>query len=116
MAKHAEPGELLAAGSPVITVARLDEVWVRAYLPETQLGKVKLGQQATVTSDTWKGRKYQGTVSFISSEAEFTPPQRADRGRAGQAGLSDQDYHCQSQARTKARYACRRHYRNSSLV
>lgn len=73
MAKHAEPGELLAAGSPVITVAKLDEVWVRAYLPETQLGKVKLGQLATVTSDTWKGRKYQGTVSFIASEAEFTP-------------------------------------------
>ena len=73
LAKHAEPGELLAAGSPVITVARLDEVWVRAFLPETQLGKVKLGQVATVTSDSWKGRTYQGTVSFIASEAEFTP-------------------------------------------
>lgn len=73
MTKHAEPGELLAAGSPVITVARMDEVWVRAYLPETQLGKIKLGQRATVTSDTWKGRAYQGTVSFIASEAEFTP-------------------------------------------
>lgn len=73
MAKHAEAGELLAAGSPVITVARMDEVWVRAYLPETQLGKIRLGQRATVTSDTWKGRAYQGTVSFIASEAEFTP-------------------------------------------
>lgn len=73
MAKHAEPGELLAAGSPVITVAKMDEVWVRAYLPETQLGKIKLGQRATVTSDTWKGRAYQGTVSFVASEAEFTP-------------------------------------------
>jgi HlyD family secretion protein len=73
MAKHAEPGELLAAGSPVITVAKMDEVWVRAYLPETQLGKIKLGQRAIVTSDTWKGRTYQGTVSFIASEAEFTP-------------------------------------------
>ncbi|QOX80088.1 efflux RND transporter periplasmic adaptor subunit [Trichlorobacter lovleyi] len=73
LAKHAEPGELLAAGSPVITVARLDEVWVRAFLPETQLGKVRLGQTATVTSDSWKGRIYQGRVSFIASEAEFTP-------------------------------------------
>ncbi|SJZ62527.1 HlyD family secretion protein [Trichlorobacter thiogenes] len=73
MAKHAEPGELLAAGSPVITVAKMDEVWVRAYLPETQLGKIKLGQQVSVSSDTWKGRTYQGTVSFIASEAEFTP-------------------------------------------
>ena len=73
MAKHAEPGELLAAGSPVITVAKMDEVWVRAYLPETQLGKIKLGQQVSVSSDTWKGRTYQGAVSFIASEAEFTP-------------------------------------------
>lgn len=73
LAKHAEPGELLAAGSPVITIGRLDEVWVRGYIPETQLGRVKLGQKATVTSDTWKGRSYQGTVSFIASEAEFTP-------------------------------------------
>lgn len=73
LAKHAEPGELLAAGSPVITVGKLDEVWVRAYLPETQLGRVKLGQAATLTSDTWKGRRYQGAVSFIAAEAEFTP-------------------------------------------
>jgi HlyD family secretion protein len=73
LAKHAEPGELLAAGSPVITVGRLDEVWVRAFVPETALGRIKLGQQVTVTSDTWKGRSYKGTVSFIASEAEFTP-------------------------------------------
>ncbi len=73
LAKHAEPGELLAAGAPVLTVARLDEVWVRAYVPETQLGRIKLGQPATVTSDTWKGRSYRGRVSFIASEAEFTP-------------------------------------------
>ena len=73
LAKHAEPGELLAAGSPVITVARLDEVWVRAFVPETQLGRIKLGQKVSVTSDTWKGRSYQGTVSFIASAAEFTP-------------------------------------------
>jgi len=73
LAKHAEPGELLAAGAPVITIARLDDVWVRAFVPETQLGRIKLGQKATVTSDTWKGRSFQGTVSFIASEAEFTP-------------------------------------------
>ena len=73
LAKHAEPGELLAAGAPVITVAQLDEVWVRAYIPETQLGRVKLGQKVQVSSDTWKGRTYPGVVSFIASEAEFTP-------------------------------------------
>lgn len=73
LAKHTEPGELLAAGSPVITVGKLDDVWVRAYLPETHLGQVKLGQAATLTSDSWKDRNYRGTVSFIASEAEFTP-------------------------------------------
>lgn len=73
LAKHAEPGELLGIGSPVVTIARLDEVWVRGYIPETELGRVKLGQQVTVTSDTWKDRKYQGVISFISPEAEFTP-------------------------------------------
>jgi HlyD family secretion protein len=73
LAKHAEPGELLGVGSPVLTIARLDEVWVRGYIPETELGRIKLGQQVKVTSDTWKDRKYQGVISFISPEAEFTP-------------------------------------------
>lgn len=73
LAKHAEPGEMLAAGSPVLTVGKLDEVWIRAYIPETELGRIKLGQTATVTSDTWPGKSYTGTVSFIAQQAEFTP-------------------------------------------
>jgi HlyD family secretion protein len=73
LAKHAEPGEMLAAGSPVVTVAKMDEVWVRGYIPETELGRVKVGQTARVTIDTWPGRVFEGRVSFISPEAEFTP-------------------------------------------
>ncbi|CAH2032582.1 efflux RND transporter periplasmic adaptor subunit [Trichlorobacter ammonificans] len=73
LTKHAEPGEMLAAGSPVLTVGKLDEVWIRAYIPETELGRIKLGQRATVTSDTWPGKSYSGTVSFIAQQAEFTP-------------------------------------------
>ncbi len=73
LSKHAEPGEMLAAGSPVITVGNLDDVWVRAYIPETQLARIKTGQSVQVTCDTWKGRRYKGVVSFIASEAEFTP-------------------------------------------
>jgi HlyD family secretion protein len=57
----------------VVTVARLDEVWLRGYIPETELGRVKLGQQARVSIDTWPGRVFEGRVSFISPEAEFTP-------------------------------------------
>jgi HlyD family secretion protein len=73
LSKHAEPGEMLSAGAPVVTVARMDEVWLRGYIPETELGRVKLGQQARVSIDTWPGRVFEGRVSFISPEAEFTP-------------------------------------------
>jgi len=73
MAKNIEPGEQVAAGTPVITVGELDSVWVRAYINETDLGRVKVRQKARVTTDTWPGKAYDGIVTFISSEAEFTP-------------------------------------------
>jgi HlyD family secretion protein len=73
MAKNIEPGEQVAAGTPVVTVGELDTVWVRAYINETDLGRVKVGQKARVTTDTWPGKVYEGTITFISSEAEFTP-------------------------------------------
>lgn len=73
LAKNIEPGEQVAAGTPVVTVGELDSVWVRAYINETDLGRVKVGQKARVTTDTWPGKTYDGIVTFISSEAEFTP-------------------------------------------
>ncbi len=73
IARNSEPGEQVAPGTPVVTIANLENVWVRGYIDETDLGRVKLGQQATVTSDSWQGRSYAGKVSFISPEAEFTP-------------------------------------------
>jgi HlyD family secretion protein len=73
LSKHAEPGEMLAAGAPVITVGKMDEVWLKAYIPETELGRVKVGQAVRVTSDTWPGKVYAGKITFISSQAEFTP-------------------------------------------
>jgi HlyD family secretion protein len=73
ISKNIEPGEQVAAGTPVITVGELDTVWVRAYINETDLGRVKVGQKARVTTDTWPGKVYDGIVTFISSEAEFTP-------------------------------------------
>lgn len=73
LAKHAEPGEMLAPGAPVVTVGKMDELWLRAYIPETELGRVKVGQSARVTVDGWLGRSFAGKVSFISPEAEFTP-------------------------------------------
>jgi HlyD family secretion protein len=71
--KHVEPGEIVAAGTPVVTIADLTNIWVKIYVPEPQLGRVKLGQTADVTTDSYRGKIYRGTVTFISSEAEFTP-------------------------------------------
>ena len=73
LSKSVEPGEQVAAGTPVITLGDMEHCWLKGYLPETELGRVKLGQRARVTTDSHPGRVFQGTVSFISSEAEFTP-------------------------------------------
>ncbi len=73
LSKNIEPGEYVAPGTPVVTVGDLVNVWLRAYIEETDLGKVKLGQPARVTADTWPGKVHDGRVSFIADEAEFTP-------------------------------------------
>ena len=71
--KDVEEGEFVQAGTPVLTLARLDLVWVKTYVPETQLGRVRLGQKAEVLSDTFPGKIYPGTVTYVSPQAEFTP-------------------------------------------
>jgi HlyD family secretion protein len=73
LSKNIEPGEYVAPGTPVVTVGDLVNVWLRAYIDEADLGKVKVQQKAQVTTDTYPGRDYPGTISFISPEAEFTP-------------------------------------------
>lgn len=71
--KNVEGKEYVQPGTPVLTLAQLDEVWVKTYVPQTQLGKVYLGRNARVISDTFPGKSYPGLVTFISQEAEFTP-------------------------------------------
>lgn len=73
LSKNVEPGEFVAAGTPVVTVGDLENVWLRAYINEPDLGRVKVGQPARVTTDTYPDKGYEGRISFISSEAEFTP-------------------------------------------
>lgn len=75
LVKAAEPGEILAAGTTVVTVGDIGHPWLRAYISERDLGRVKLGDKAKVTTDSFPGKTYAGRVSFISSEAEFTPKQ-----------------------------------------
>ncbi len=73
LSKSIEPGEYVSPGTPIVTVADLVNIWVRAYISETDLGRVKLAQPVRVTSDSYPGKKYDGRVSFIASQAEFTP-------------------------------------------
>jgi HlyD family secretion protein len=75
LVKSADPGEVLAAGTTVVTVGDIDHPWLRGYVNETDLGKVKIGSKAKVTTDSYPGKSYNGRVSFISSQAEFTPKQ-----------------------------------------
>ena len=73
LVRQAELGEVMAPGTPVVTIADVDHLWLRGYVSETNLGQVRWGQPATVHTDTYPDKVYQGRVSFISSEAEFTP-------------------------------------------
>ena len=75
LVKSAEAGEVLAAGTTIVTVGDLDHPWLRAYVGETDLGRVKLGQKVNLSTDSYPGKIYVGTISFIASEAEFTPKQ-----------------------------------------
>jgi HlyD family secretion protein len=68
-----EPGETVPAGASVLTVMNRDDRWVRIYVPETRIGAVRLGGPATITTDTYRGKSYPGTIAYIASEAEFTP-------------------------------------------
>ncbi len=71
--RQAEAGEMVNAGQPVFKVAELTRPWVRAYLNETDLARVKLGQSASVSVDGLPGKTFRGRLAFISPRAEFTP-------------------------------------------
>jgi HlyD family secretion protein len=73
LVRQAELGELAVPGTPVITLADLDHLWLRAYINETDIGKVRFGAAAAITTDSYPGKKYAGRISFIASSAEFTP-------------------------------------------
>ncbi len=66
-------GDLVPPNQPVIRVLRADDLWVKVYVPETELGKVRLHQPCEVTVDAYPGKRFAGTVVQIASESEFTP-------------------------------------------
>jgi HlyD family secretion protein len=67
------PGDLVPAGRIVMTMLESSQLWVKVYVPETELARVHLGQQSTVRVDSFGGRAFAGHVGMIASEAEFLP-------------------------------------------
>ena len=75
LVKSGEIGEVVKPGTSIVTLADIKNIWLKAYIPETDLSKVKWGQEVIVTTDLHPQKEYRGKVSFISSQAEFTPKQ-----------------------------------------
>jgi HlyD family secretion protein len=73
MARNYESGEMALPGASILKIGRLDEVYTWIYVPNEEVGRVKLGQQAKLAADTYPGRNFIGTVTRINEEAEFTP-------------------------------------------
>ena len=73
LTRSIEPGEIVMPGTPLLTLADLTDCRVRIYVPESQLGLVKLGQKVRIFSDSYPGKAYTGKIVNIASQAEFTP-------------------------------------------
>jgi HlyD family secretion protein len=73
LTKNVESGEVVNPGTPVVSIANIDALWMNIYIPETQTGFVKLGQAVRVHVDSFPGETFKGKISFVSSESEFTP-------------------------------------------
>ncbi|MFA5902809.1 MAG: efflux RND transporter periplasmic adaptor subunit [Desulfobacula sp.] len=73
LSRSADPGEFLNPSTPVVTLGDIAHPWLRAYVNETDLGRIKLKDKVRVKTDSFPDKTYDGILSFISSQAEFTP-------------------------------------------
>ncbi len=73
LSKSAEPGEFLSPGAPVVMVGDLINTWVRAFVNEKDLGRIRLNQPAQITTDAYPKEVFKGKIRFIDSQAAFTP-------------------------------------------
>jgi HlyD family secretion protein len=71
--KSLEAGATAAPGAAIVTLVDPADIWLRAYIPETELGRVRIGQAARVTVDAFPGQPFEGRVMEVASGAEFTP-------------------------------------------
>jgi len=67
------PGDIAAPNQPVALMQRADDLWVKAFISEIDLGKIRLGQKVTVTCDAFPGKRFEGEITYIAAAAEFTP-------------------------------------------
>lgn len=75
LVKASEVGEIIGGGTAIMTIGDLDHPWLRGYIGERELGRIKLGAKVNVKTDSFPDKVYSGRISFISSESEFTPKQ-----------------------------------------
>jgi HlyD family secretion protein len=73
LTRNVEPGEFVQPGSAAITMANLDDLTITVYIPEDRYGEIHIGQEATVTVDSFPGQTFTATVTKIADQAEFTP-------------------------------------------
>jgi len=73
LTRYAEPGEVLTAGMPVVSVGLVRHPWIRAYVGDRFIARIRVGQQATVRADAYPGHAFHGRITEIAPQAEFTP-------------------------------------------
>ncbi len=73
LTRNLDEGEMLAPGSVALIIGQLQEVSLTVYIPETEYGKIKLGDSVSISVDSFPGESFSGTVTYISDQAEFTP-------------------------------------------
>lgn len=71
--KLIEAGEVVVAGIPLLTIGDVAKPWVKTYIPQKYIGKINLGDIATIYSDSFPGREFSGRITYISQKEEFTP-------------------------------------------
>ena len=73
LSRIVEPGAMVSPANPIFTVSLTDKIWVRTYVSEPDLGRIRPGMAVTVFTDTDPNHPYEGWIGFISPTAEFTP-------------------------------------------
>ncbi len=109
-----EPGDMASPATPVLTIALPSPLWVRAYAPESELGRIRLGMKARVSADSYPDRAYDGWIGYISPTAEFTPKTVETPELRTALVYQLRVYVCDARGELAARDARRRAHRSDS--